>query len=215
MEKDATYTVMDSYSRDSENNYSMPSVAKEKDEAIYTELKPHSNDTGNNNYALPVRPCTFPSKAAPIAPPTKMRSTCVKINTIALVVNILLTILLCALVAYSFSKVEKLGNSVQMLEVHQGPPGLPGEAGMAGPQGHPGVDGVAGPPGLPGEAGMAGPQGPPGEAGIAGPQGLPGEAGMAGPRGYPGVSGVAGPQGPPGMNGVAGSPGVPGAIGMF
>ena len=86
-------------------------------------------------------------------------------TAIVLIVNILLTISLGALVAYSLATVEMLGNSVELLEA--------GER-QDGPQGPPGMIGPQGPPGEAGMDGVAGPQGPPGEAGIDGVAGAPG-----------------------------------------
>jgi hypothetical protein len=104
----------------------------------------------------------------------------------------------------------------------QGPPGPPGEQGLAGepgPPGPPGEQGLAGEPGPPGSEGPPGPQGeqgPPGEQGVAGPpgeQGPAGPSGPEGPRGPEGPQGLPGPQGPTGEQGIAGPPGPEGQPG--
>ena len=136
----------------------------DQDESTYTELETYSKDT--RNYTVPAHPHSFSRKAAPTAPhhQTKTKSTCVKLITIALVLNILLTISLGALVAYLTVSEAR--------DRHSGPSGPAGEGGtdsIASPQGPPGPPGMSGPPGEAGTDGVTGPQGPPGPPGAPAP----------------------------------------------
>ena len=150
----------------------VPPKAMKNDTANYKEMELNSKNTAGI-YTVPVHDHSRSSSGeiTPIAPRTKMRltCTCVKPNKMVFVVsfNILLTIVLSALVAYSLAKVNMLDNS---MEVQLGPPGPPGMVGPQGPPGEAGMAGIAGPPGE--DGGVAGPQGPPGDHG---PPGFPGE----------------------------------------
>ena len=155
----------------------VPPKAMKNDEANYEEIEFNSKKTaGIYTVAVHDHSRSSSGEVAPIAPHTKMSLTCVKLNKMVFVVsfNILLTIVLSALVAYSLAKVNMLDNS---MEVQLGPPGPPGETGPQGPPGEAGMAGIAGPPG---EDGIAGPQGPPGISGDPGPQGFRGEVGFPG-----------------------------------